>query len=109
LAKIRDMTQLELISDFFTIFTNPKRIQILQLLREGELTVSELAERTGLSQPTVSQHLKTLRDKHIITAKRIGNKCYYTVEDNRIYQVCDLIKGIISARVEEIRKDIARP
>lgn len=102
----KDQTQLEIISDFFTIFTNPKRIQILQLLREEELTVSELAERTGLTQPTVSQHLKILRDKHIITAKRIGNKCYYTVEDGRIYQVCDIIKTIISKRIEEIRKDM---
>ncbi|MEM0481986.1 MAG: metalloregulator ArsR/SmtB family transcription factor [Nitrososphaerota archaeon] len=108
LTRAREAAQLELISDFFTIFTNPKRIQILQLLREGELTVSEIAERTGLSQPTVSQHLKILRDKRIVTAKRRGNKCYYTVEDERIYQVCDLIKGIISKRIEEIRKGIAR-
>lgn len=109
MIKARDMTQLELIADFFTIFTNPKRIQILQLLREKELTVSEIASRTSLPQPTVSQHLKILRDKRIITSKRRGNKCYYTVEDERIYQVCDIIKGIITKRIEEIRKDIARP
>ncbi len=108
MAKTREVAQLELISDFFTIFTNSKRIQILQLLREGELTVSEIAERTGLSQPTVSQHLKILRDKRIVTAKRQGNKCYYTVEDERIYQICDLIKGIISKRIEEIRREITR-
>lgn len=107
MRRAREPDQLELISDFFTIFTNPKRIQILQLLRDGELTVSEIAEKTGLSQPTVSQHLKILRDKHIVTVKRIGNKCYYTVEDGRIYQVCDLIKGIIFKRIEEIRKGIA--
>ncbi|MCS7145761.1 MAG: metalloregulator ArsR/SmtB family transcription factor [Aigarchaeota archaeon] len=107
--RARDTSQLELISDFFTIFTNPKRIQILQLLREGELTVSEIAEKTGLSQPTVSQHLKVMRDKHIITSRRRGNKCYYAVEDGRIYQVCDIIKGIISKRIEEIRKEITRP
>ncbi|MEM0444652.1 MAG: metalloregulator ArsR/SmtB family transcription factor [Nitrososphaerota archaeon] len=108
MIKAREKSQLELISDFFTIFTNPKRIQILQLLRDGELTVSEIADKTGLPQPTVSQHLKLLRAKHIIKSERRGNRCYYSVEDGRIYQVCDLIKGIISKRIEEIKKDITR-
>ena len=72
-----------------------KRIEILSLLREGELSVSELAKQMGVSLPNASQHLSILRDKGVVAARREGVTIYYRVADPRIIQACDLMRAVM--------------
>ncbi len=72
-----------------------KRIEILSLLREGELSVSELAKQMGVSLPNASQHLAILRDKGVVAARREGVTIYYRVADPRIIQACDLMRAVM--------------
>jgi len=74
---------------------HPKRLEILNLLRQGELSVSELAERMGISLANVSQHLAILRDKGVVTTRREGVSIYYRVADPRIIQACDLMRDVL--------------
>lgn len=55
----------------------PNRIQIVELLREGPLTVGEIAERLGLRQPQASKHLKVLSENGILEVKAEGNRRIY--------------------------------
>jgi len=74
---------------------HPKRLEILSLLRDGELSVGELAERMGLSLANVSQHLAILRDKGVVMTRREGVNVYYRVADSRIIQACDLMREVL--------------
>lgn len=57
----------------------PNRIRIVELLREGPLTVGEIAERLGLRQPQTSKHLKVLSDNGIVIVTVDGNRRIYTL------------------------------
>ncbi len=74
---------------------HPKRLEILSLLRKGELPVGELAERMGVSLPNVSQHLAVLRDKGIVMTRRKGVNIYYQVAEPKIIQACDLMRDVL--------------
>jgi DNA-binding transcriptional ArsR family regulator len=59
---------------------NETRYRILELLQKGEKTVGELVVSTKLSQPAISQHLKTLKHSHLVTDERRGQEVYYSLD-----------------------------
>jgi len=71
------------------------RIEILNALRDGEKTVSELTEAIGLRQANVSQHLAVLRHKGIVTTRKEGTRTYYRVSNPKIIQACELMRQVL--------------
>ena len=65
-------------SDVCKTLANPKRQEILDSLRQKEMTVNELVEKTGISQANLSQHLAILRSKGIVGSRRDGVNVYYS-------------------------------
>lgn len=66
---------------FFSALSDPIRQQLVVLMMDGSRkSVAELAAQTELSRPTISHHLKILRDAHIITSQKVGRKRYYSPE-----------------------------
>jgi len=80
---------------------DPTRILILYLLAESPRHVMELAEMSGASQPTVSRHLKVLRDRGLVTATREGNTIRYTLRDPRVIQALDLLRAVMADVLSE--------
>jgi DNA-binding transcriptional ArsR family regulator len=80
---------------------DPTRILILYLLAENPRHVTELAEMSGASQPTVSRHLKVLRDRGLVTATREGNTIRYTLRDPRVIQALDLLRAVMADLLSE--------
>jgi len=80
---------------------DPTRILILYLLAESPRHVMELAEMSGVSQPTVSRHLKILRDRGLVTATREGNTIRYTLRDPRVIQALDLLRAVMADVLSE--------
>ena len=76
------------------------RILILYTLNEKSLNVSELSDFLGLPQPTTSRHLKVLRDRGLVTAKRDAQSIYYTLTDQRIIQALDLLRAVLNDKLE---------
>lgn len=70
---------------------NATRYTIIESLLKGERTVSELVAITQLSQPLVSQHLKTLKGSNLVSSVRRGQEVFYTV--NNVY-ILDLLKKL---------------
>ncbi len=66
-------------SDVFTVIADPTRRRILDLLRERELTVTELVERLQTAQPNVSKHLRVLSAAELVTARVAGPRRHYTL------------------------------
>jgi len=81
------------------VFSNPTRLEILNLLRKGELSVTVLTKMTKLSQANVSQHLAIMKHKGIITATRRGKNIYYKLTNPKIIQAFDIIREILRERL----------
>jgi DNA-binding transcriptional ArsR family regulator len=72
------------------------RIMILYTLAERPRNVSELSEVIGLPQPTVSRHLKVLRERGMLTAQRDGQSVVYRLSDMRVIQALDLLRAVMT-------------
>jgi len=83
-------------SEFCKTLSNPKRQEILDTLRIKELTVSELAEKTNISQANLSQHLGSLRTKGLVSTRRDGIHVYYHLSNPKIIKAFDLISEILN-------------
>ena len=92
--------------------SNPRRQAILDTIRGGELTVSELIERTGISQANLSQHLAILRSKGVVKTRRDGNNIYYSISNLKIIEAYDLISEVLedstTSREKAIKEGIVR-
>lgn len=74
---------------------DPTRILILYALSEGPKYVHELAEALETPQPTVSRHLKTMRERKIVNAERAGTSVRYSLADARVIDALDIMRGVL--------------
>lgn len=76
--------------------SDPKRIAILYALAEGPKNVMELAESLEMPQPTISRHLKILRERRMVKAERNGANIIYSLGDKRITKALDLLREVLA-------------
>ncbi len=92
--------------------SNPRRQAILDTIRNGEMTVSELIEKTGISQANLSQHLAILRSKGVVSTRRDGNNVHYSLSNLKIIEAYDLISEVLedsaTSRDKAIREGIGK-
>ena len=74
---------------------DPTRILLLYRLAEGPQNVGELAAALSVSQPTVSRHLKVLRERGMVTTTRYGATVEYRLIDDRPIQALDLLRSVL--------------
>ena len=86
----------ELQAKLFRGFGDPSRLGILDTLRNGPLTVSEIVETTGLSQPNVSNHLGCLRDCGLVVAEQEGRYVTYHLSDDRVGELLSLAESLLA-------------
>ena len=91
-------------SEICKSLANPKRLEILHELREGEKSVSELCLATGLRQATVSQHLAIMRHRKMVIERREGNTVLYRIVDKRINKACDIMREVLIHQASEDSK-----
>jgi ArsR family transcriptional regulator len=85
----------ELHSSFCGTLSSPKRLEILDTLREKELTVSQILERVNISKTNLSQHLAVMKNQGVLESRREGQHVYYYVVNKKILQAYDLIKEVL--------------
>jgi ArsR family transcriptional regulator, cadmium/lead-responsive transcriptional repressor len=86
----------------FRGLADPSRLLIVETLRSGEKTVSQVVEHTGLSQPNASAHLSCLQDCGLVTRRQDGRFVYYALADDRMEQVLQAAEGILSAVADNL-------
>ena len=79
---------------------NPKRLEIIDRLRDGEMPVSQLAEAMAIGQANLSQHLAVMRQKGIVTTRRAGLNVYYRLSNPKIIKACDLMRQVLLEYLE---------
>jgi ArsR family transcriptional regulator len=96
------------VADLFDVIADPTRRELLRALLEqtqtadgpGEASVGELVNQLSLSQPTVSKHLKTLREFSIVTVREQGQHRYYRLEPSRLEPVAEWLGAFVKPVVE---------
>ncbi len=86
----------------FRGLADPSRLAIIEVLRSGEKTVSEVVAATGLSQPNVSGHLACLKDCGLVTSRQAARFVYYALLDPRLEEVLRGVEDILAGTAERI-------
>ena len=86
---------------------DPERLMIIDALRDGEVTVTDLVDALEIPQANVSQHLAVLRDKGLVESRRDGQWAYYTLTSPKIVQAVDLLRvdGTVLGHASELPID----
>jgi ArsR family transcriptional regulator, arsenate/arsenite/antimonite-responsive transcriptional repressor len=97
-------------ADIFDVIADATRRDLMQALLDqhlsagsttGDISVSELVEKLGLSQPTVSKHLKVLRDHGLVSVREDGQHRYYSIDADPLEAVEDWLIPFLSADVDD--------
>jgi DNA-binding transcriptional ArsR family regulator len=95
LASQEQLRLWELQADICQILANPKRLQILNLLKWGELSVGALVQAMGVAKANLSQHLSLMRQKGILTTRREGTTIYYRLAIPPITEACEIMRQVL--------------
>ena len=89
----------ELIARRFQALSDPLRVRIVDLLRDGELSVTEIAERLEAGQQNVSKHLTVLTDARMLHRRKAGNRVFYGIADDGVFALCEQICGSLQMQL----------
>lgn len=92
----------ELHADFCKTFTNPKRIEILDLLRGGELTVTDIQKKIGIEKAHTSLMLNFMRMKKVLKTRRAGTNVFYSIADDKIADACVVMQEALAGMIGKI-------
>jgi ArsR family transcriptional regulator len=90
-------------SELCGALADPKRIMILYALSDGSMNVSEMVQALSFPQPTISRHLKTLRERGLVTATRDAQSVYYALADKRVIDALDILRGVLADLLDNKR------
>lgn len=100
----QNKTLFELQSEVCKTLASPKRLEIINALKEGEKTVGELVEILGVPKANVSQHLAVMRLKGILESRREGVNIYYQIANPKVVQACTLMREVLTEQMKERSK-----
>jgi len=92
---------LEQVAAYFQVLAEPTRLRILNLLRQGEHNVGELAQACGYTAANISRHLSLMTKQGIVARESRGTSVYYRLTDESVDALCDLVCGNIARRLEQ--------
>ena len=88
-------------AEFFKALAHPLRIRILELLRGGPLSVTQIQEVTGAPGSSVSQQLAVLRGRNILATERRGTTIIYRVPDTELFELLDAARRIFNSHLSD--------
>ena len=97
-----DRGALRQVAAYFQALSEPTRLQILNLLRDGERNVGALAQLCGYTAANISRHLSMLVQQGLVEREHRGTAVYYRIADPSGYALCDLVCGNIGRRLEDV-------
>ena len=95
---------LRLIAAKLQAISDSSRLSLLNQLRAGEKTVTELVKGTRMGQANVSKHLRVLRTEELVEFRKAGLQSYYRISDPVVFKLCDLLCNSLRKEVEAITK-----
>ena len=98
----------QLVSNVFKALAHPTRIQIVKLLRNGEMCVCDILPKLDSEQSNTSQHLTLLKNQGIVESKKDGAKVIYSIRNSEVYEMIDLAETIILRQIEETKTSLSK-
>jgi ArsR family transcriptional regulator len=92
---------LELIALRFKALSEASRLKLIQALKSGELSVTDLVSATGLTQANTSRHLQVLVETGILKRRKEGLNVLYAIADQSIFDLCETVCGSVQRRLAE--------
>jgi DNA-binding transcriptional ArsR family regulator len=92
----------DVIAQRFRVLGEPMRIKLLDRLRDGAASVTELQEATGASQQNVSKHLTILHGVGMVSRTKEGNRVMYAISDPILFELCELVSGGVRRQLDEL-------
>jgi ArsR family transcriptional regulator, virulence genes transcriptional regulator len=83
------------------VFAHPKRLELINILRDKEMSVGELSEKLEIAPANLSQHLAMMRERRILIPRKEGNMVYYRIASPRLLQALDLLKELLFEQIEQ--------
>jgi ArsR family transcriptional regulator, virulence genes transcriptional regulator len=99
-----DLELFQLKAEMSKLFSDPKRLMIINELRRGEQQVGELVQRLKMPQAVVSRQLALLRNGGVVVNRRDGTNVYYSLTDMKIIEACDLVHEVLINRLAKNRE-----
>lgn len=84
--------------------SSPHRLEILELLAQGERSVDALAKETGLSMANASQHLQALRQGGLVEGRKTGQFVHYRLSDDSVFSLSSAIRTVAERRLAELER-----
>ena len=108
-SRMQDLPKeaLEKVAAYFQALSEPTRLSLLNLLRDGERNVGELAQLTGYTNANVSRHMALLTTHGLVARDSRGTSVYYRIADASVYQLCDLVCGSLARQFERAASERA--
>ncbi|AEX84895.1 hypothetical protein XO10_02330 [Marinitoga sp. 1135] len=94
------MDNCDLLADIFKALSHPTRLRILKILNNKECNILEISEKLGLTQSSISQHIKILEDVGLIKKEKVGNIVYCELKYPHIFELFDDAKNIIHSELK---------
>ncbi|NWF62640.1 MAG: helix-turn-helix transcriptional regulator [Fischerella sp.] len=95
------ITALTQVAEYFKVLSEVSRLQVLNCLRSGPKSVTEIVEATGLGQANVSKHLKVLMQVGMVSRHPNGVSVFYQISDPVIFELCEVVCDRIATRLLE--------
>lgn len=86
-SAMKEIDEIQKVSQLYKVLSDPTRLRILLLLKQGELNVTAIGEQLKMEQSAVSHQLKLLRDTHVVRSRREGKTIYYTLDDHHVIDI----------------------
>ena len=96
------MPLVEVIAQRFRVLGEPMRIRLLDVLREGDATVTELQEALSASQQNVSKHLGILHAAGMVSRTKHGNTVRYAISDPQVFELCEQVCGTVTRQLRDL-------
>jgi ArsR family transcriptional regulator len=91
-------------AELFKALAHPVRIRILELLRDGERTVSELQEDLDIEPSTVSQQLAVLRGRNLVVGRKEGTSVHYRAIDPQVFDLLDTARSMFRTHLASLQE-----
>lgn len=98
----------QLVSNVFKALAHPTRLQIIKLLRDGELCVCDILPNLDSEQSNTSQHLTILKNQGIVESRKDGSKVIYSVRNREVYDMITQAESLILRQMEETKKQLLK-
>lgn len=89
-------------------FSSASRLELIDLLAQGERTVDELAKETEMSVANTSRHLQVLKRERLVRRRKDGTRAYYTLADPEVYRAWKAVRTLAESRLAEVEETVTR-